>query len=320
MSALQDALDAMQYAGGVLEKPGRAVRGLLAGNAREGLAALPFSDALGLTDARERTTGEDLLKHYGVDAGSELGNGALGFGVDLATDPLTYFGGALARKAFGFGSKAAHSGETLGDAIDALRPSIPAADEATIAAIDADRAAALARFDGLTPRADELSAIEQYPDFKNFSHLVGDPLAADAPSVASDAALDGLGPDAVARVRAGAWDEALRGLGAVPPDVRGMVAADPQWQPALLTRLAELAGAADHPAAIRLPPDLAPGAGDQLGRVHELLGLTPADYRTPGGALDLPALRAHLVGPAPGFDQRLAELLDLIASNQHGAR
>lgn len=319
MSALQDALDAMRYAGGMLEKPGRAVRGLLAGNAREGLAALPFSDALGLTDARERTTGEDLLKHYGVDAGSELGNGAMGFGVDLATDPLTYFGGALARKAFGFGSKAAHSGETLGDAIDALRPSIPAADEATIAAIDARRATAHADLDALAPQADELLSINQYPDFENFQHLVGDPLVPGSPSVAADAALDGMGSEAVGRIHAGAWADALGGLDAVPPDVRGMVAADPRWQPALLTRLAELAGAADHPAAFHVPPDLAPLLSGQLDRVHELLGLTPDAYRTAAGALDLPALRHQLVGPAPGFDHRLSEILAQIASRQQGA-
>lgn len=93
---LDSLLSALGYVGSALDKPGRAVRGLLAGNAREGLAALPFSDSLGLTDESQRTSGSDLIRALNGGEQSPLED-VLGFGAELATDPLMYAGAGLGR-------------------------------------------------------------------------------------------------------------------------------------------------------------------------------------------------------------------------------
>lgn len=94
-------MDALGYASDALDKPGRAVRGLLAGKGREGLAAIPFSDSLGITDAKQRTSGRDLTDALGVtDKGDQsFGSHALGFGAEMLTDPLNLIAGAGAYKA-----------------------------------------------------------------------------------------------------------------------------------------------------------------------------------------------------------------------------
>lgn len=104
---LDSLMDALGYVGDALDKPGRAVRGLLSGNAREGLAALPFSDTLGLTDPGQRTSGMDLLRNLGMDPGDGLGGQLAGFGAELATDPLTLLGGGLGAKLGGKATEAA---------------------------------------------------------------------------------------------------------------------------------------------------------------------------------------------------------------------
>lgn len=88
-------LDALGYVGASLDKPGRAVRGLLGGRPEEALAAIPFSDAMGLTDEKNRVSGADLLRQMGADVGDGLGGTLAGMGVEMATDPLTFAGGAL---------------------------------------------------------------------------------------------------------------------------------------------------------------------------------------------------------------------------------
>jgi hypothetical protein len=104
MSLLESLLGPVNYAGDVLDKfGGRAVRGTLAGKPRELLSPIPFSDTLGITDPAEITRGRDLAKQWGLGTG--LGGEAAGFGIDIATDPLTYFGGALARKALAKGAE-----------------------------------------------------------------------------------------------------------------------------------------------------------------------------------------------------------------------
>src|SRR5271157_4520710 len=45
---------------GVLEKPSRAAKGLLAGKLSEVPAILPFSDTLGITDPENKVTGPQL--------------------------------------------------------------------------------------------------------------------------------------------------------------------------------------------------------------------------------------------------------------------
>jgi hypothetical protein len=101
-----DIMDALGYVGSALDKPGRAVRGLLAGKFDEGLAAVPFSDSLGLTDPSRRTSGRELL---GLGRDGDLGGDLAGFGAELATDPLTFAGAGLGRLVGGRASRAAEA-------------------------------------------------------------------------------------------------------------------------------------------------------------------------------------------------------------------
>lgn len=88
-------LDALGYVGDALDKPGRAVRGLLGGRPEEAAAIVPFSDAMGLTDHANRVGGSDLLRQLGMDPGEGIGGTLAGMGVEMATDPLMFAGGAL---------------------------------------------------------------------------------------------------------------------------------------------------------------------------------------------------------------------------------
>lgn len=131
-------LDALGYVGDALGKPGRAVRGLLAGRADEAAAAIPFSDALGLTDPGRAVSGRDLLDHYGLSTGNSLADSALGFGADVVTDPTTYLGGFLGRmagKAAGRGLEAAAAARGPGYAttLADLMPAARAADDGGLA-------------------------------------------------------------------------------------------------------------------------------------------------------------------------------------------
>lgn len=86
-------LDALGYLGDTFDKPGRALRGFLGGRPEELLAAVPFSDSLGLTDRANRVSGEDLT---GLDDGSLLSTIA-NIGTEVALDPLTLAGGLMGR-------------------------------------------------------------------------------------------------------------------------------------------------------------------------------------------------------------------------------
>jgi hypothetical protein len=101
--AMEDSLGGLAYVGKVLNKPGRAIRGLLGGTPEEALAAIPFSDALGLSDEANQVTGRDLLYNAGlIDSSRNDGefdaNDLAGIGVEFATDPLSFlsFGGLTA--------------------------------------------------------------------------------------------------------------------------------------------------------------------------------------------------------------------------------
>lgn len=98
---LNSLLDALGYVGSSLDKPGAAVRGMLTGDMGQAKNLIPFSDTMGLTDPEQRVSGRGLLQHYGLqDEGDDsLLGGAAGFATELATDPLTYLGGALANRA-----------------------------------------------------------------------------------------------------------------------------------------------------------------------------------------------------------------------------
>ncbi len=123
--------DVLSYLGDTLEKPGRAVRGLLGGRPEEAAALIPFSDSLGLTDRSNAVSGEDLFKKHFGPTGSETADSVLGFGVDMLTDPLTYAGGFLGRmggKALGRGleESAIARGPQYKTELEELMKSIPA--------------------------------------------------------------------------------------------------------------------------------------------------------------------------------------------------
>lgn len=117
-STLDDLLDAggsaLGWVGSILDKPGRAVRGILGARPREALATLPFSDTLGLTKPSQRVSGSDLLDTYGLGSSNGLGEGESGIGglvTELLTDPLNYLPGAGA--ATGAGKAAQRTGRAV---------------------------------------------------------------------------------------------------------------------------------------------------------------------------------------------------------------
>lgn len=127
--------DALDYLLGSINKPGRAVRGLLGGRPHEALSAIPFSDTLGLTDPGDEVTGADLIRKAGLATGSDFGDEALGMGASMALDPLTYLGGLGAFKARGPLSR------LLAGPADELARATPDASDAKLFSL----------FDGLDP-------------------------------------------------------------------------------------------------------------------------------------------------------------------------
>jgi hypothetical protein len=127
-SLLDKGLTGLQYVGSVLDKPGRAVRGALAGNWREGLgAAIPFSDSLGITDDKQAVSPEDLLVKRGILSPNLSGQNTPFFSsrnlastaAGIALDPLSYltFGGSALSRA---GQAAKAVGATRGMGKEAL--------------------------------------------------------------------------------------------------------------------------------------------------------------------------------------------------------
>lgn len=98
-SVLGTTMGGLQYVAETLDKPGRAVRGLLGGKPSELMNLIPFSDTLGLTDPQQAVSGRDILENAGIldknTPGLDWGDVA-GFAADVVTDPLMYVGpGAL---------------------------------------------------------------------------------------------------------------------------------------------------------------------------------------------------------------------------------
>jgi hypothetical protein len=96
-------LSALAWLGDTLDKPGRAVRGLLGGRPEELANLIPFSDTLGITnsegllggtplqvsDRENALSGRDLLREYGLVGNEDnWGNFAAGLGTEIALDPL----------------------------------------------------------------------------------------------------------------------------------------------------------------------------------------------------------------------------------------
>ena len=67
-SLFQGLLGGLQYIAETLDKPGAAVRGVLAGQPDQLLNLVPFSDAAGLTNPADRVYGRDLLEKAGIVA------------------------------------------------------------------------------------------------------------------------------------------------------------------------------------------------------------------------------------------------------------
>ncbi len=107
-------LGSAAYLGSSVGKLGRAVRGGLGGNLRETLNFIPFSDFLGITRPEQEISGRDLLQKWGVlnenTPGFDMGDVA-GFGLDIATDPLTYLGGFFGKALTAAGKEAQLAGK-----------------------------------------------------------------------------------------------------------------------------------------------------------------------------------------------------------------
>src|SRR5689334_5495797 len=91
--ALGVGASGLSYVLGTLDKPGQAVRGILAGKGLSSLKHLvPFSDTMGLTTDADHTTGRDLTDTMGFTDKRDKGWGAwsAGLAADILTDPLTY--------------------------------------------------------------------------------------------------------------------------------------------------------------------------------------------------------------------------------------
>jgi hypothetical protein len=90
---LSTGASGLSYVLGTLDKPGQAVRGLLAGHGPSALNHLvPFSDSMGLTTEADHVSGRDLTDSWGITDKRDKGWGGWlgGLAADLATDPLSY--------------------------------------------------------------------------------------------------------------------------------------------------------------------------------------------------------------------------------------
>ena len=108
-------MSGLQWVGETLDKPGRAIRGLLAGRPSELANLIPFSDTAGLTDPQQATSGRDLLEQAGIlNANTEgLDWGDVGgFAAEVLLDPFIFLGGPALRgaaKGATLAKKAVHS-------------------------------------------------------------------------------------------------------------------------------------------------------------------------------------------------------------------
>ncbi|SIO38168.1 hypothetical protein SAMN05444166_4246 [Singulisphaera sp. GP187] len=100
---LSTTLGAVGAAGEALDKVtgGRALRGALAGKPRELMSFVPFSDSMGLTNEKDKTTGRDLTDAYGLTRKGDdsLGSHAAGFLADTIASPLSLASGVGAFRA-----------------------------------------------------------------------------------------------------------------------------------------------------------------------------------------------------------------------------
>jgi hypothetical protein len=96
-------LDALGFVGDAFDRPGAAVRGLLAGRPDQLGYLVPGAETMGLVEPSRRVSGADLLRQAGLVNGDDDSWGSTlgGMAVDVATNPLTYLpllGGAAASR------------------------------------------------------------------------------------------------------------------------------------------------------------------------------------------------------------------------------
>jgi hypothetical protein len=124
MDLLHSTLDTIGQAGDALDKftGGRALRGVLGGKGREALSVLPFSDTLGLTDAKDKTSGRDLTDRYGLTSKGDnsFGSHAAGFLADNVLSPGNMLGAYGAFKAAPTIAKGLTSGAKALSGLDIL--------------------------------------------------------------------------------------------------------------------------------------------------------------------------------------------------------
>lgn len=135
--ALNAGTSGIGYILGSLDKPGQAVRGVLAGKGVSALGNLvPFSDTMGLTTDADKTSGRDLTDTYGITDKNSKGWGAWGAGLaaDIATDPFTYATLGPKTALTGLGSALKKSGNLKGMSRVNLMKGFEATEPAMLAA------------------------------------------------------------------------------------------------------------------------------------------------------------------------------------------
>lgn len=304
-------LDALGYAGDSLAKPGRAVRGLLGGRPDELLAALPFSDSLGLTDQANQITGHDLLRQLGMDPGDGIGGTLAGVGMDIATDPLTYAGGALLR-GLGVGRMGSKAGADShifdlvspeeralfaknSDMIDnafpvPVRPEVPPAVAARETA-----ASPLADALGVTDAADP-GMIHTVPNPDDYSHMIGGYGHTAIPAGPLADMVDEGDRLGAFTGSLGGWDHVLGDLNRLSPEAKAAIRGDQwyhdgidvadipggpdgqYWKGEIGKRIGDLDAMQQFHSASLAPPELMQRAGDQL---QALMPLADGSYGSP---------------------------------------
>jgi hypothetical protein len=103
----EDSPGMLSQIGDILDRPGNALRGVLAGKPGALMGMVPFSQSMGLFNDEDRVSGQDVLTEWGAidkPADSILsGEGAAGLAAEMVLDPLNLVGIGLLTK----GGKAA---------------------------------------------------------------------------------------------------------------------------------------------------------------------------------------------------------------------
>jgi len=134
-SLLQQLAGGLQYIAETLDKPGAALRGLVAGEPEQLLNLVPFSDYFGLTDPSTRVYGRELLEKAGMaknkpglfNSPGDFAGDVAGFLTEVALDPLNMITGpgraltATGAKAFGAGAGKTAARRTLKEGAEHLR-------------------------------------------------------------------------------------------------------------------------------------------------------------------------------------------------------